>query len=136
MPAALSYVPESRAMRERQMVTEEKSRQKQRWSQQGGGGGMHIHSLDPNRKPSGAKLDTRYIGPESLASRLSCSPLRAPQRLPWWSENHLACSTPSVLAHLSNSYTTFAHYTSFFSHWGLLFFLNVTILYALSGFLH
>ena len=66
----------------------------------------------------------------SLTTELLSS--ESPPRLPWWSENHLACSTPSVLAHSQKFYTTFAQYMSFFSHWGFLFFLNVTILCALS----
>lgn len=114
------------------MVMEEKARQKQRWSRQGGWGGMHIHSLDPIRKPLGVELDTRYTGPESLASRLSCSPLRAPKGC----HGDQKAISP-VPYHLSwptsqNFYTTFAQYMSFFSHWGFLFFLNVTILCALS----
>ena len=91
----------------------------------GGWGGMHIHFLDPIRKPLGVELNTRYTGPESLASRLSHSPLRAPKGC------HGDQKTISPAPPLK-TYTTFAQYMSFFSHWGFLFFLNVTILCALS----
>ena len=48
--------------------------------------------------------------------------IRKPSRL-----LHTICPGPPL-----KTYTTFAQYMSFFSHWGFLFFLNVTILCALS----
>lgn len=83
-------------------------------------------------------LFTSSRWPKSPALWLCCSPAEiSPKTFRSNQKIIPTCSAPlseKFLPNSQNSCTAFSHSTSFFNHWCLLFFLNVTILFPPLGF--